>query len=311
MTMTPVRPVGSDEFAYGLSGARPLTAARLAGRSGHLLVAAVRNPAVTLSVIFLVAIVAAAVFAPEVAPHSPFKANPRLRLHGPSSGHPFGTDAIGRDVLSRLIYGARVSLRIGVFAVLLGETAAILLGLTSGFWQGPFDMVLQRLFDALQAFPGLIFAMLVVTMFGRGESKILVPLAILSVPGTTRIVRSSVFAVKQADYIKAAQVLGAGTWRIMLRHVLPNVMGPIIVLTSLSIGFVILAEAGLSFLGLGVQPPQPSWGLMLATDGRTQMEAHAYLVVFPALAISLTILSLNLIGDALRDAFDPRLRGRR
>jgi len=311
MTTTPARPAGANEFGHALGSDRATAIGRLAAWPGGFLLRAVRNPAVTLSVIVLAVIVLAALFAPLVAPHDAFRANPRVRLKGPSAQHLFGTDAIGRDVLSRMIYGARVSMRIGVLAVALGEVVAVVLGLLSGYWQGTFDLVLQRIFDTLQAFPGLIFAMLVVAMFGRGEAKILVPLAILSVPGTTRIVRSSVLGIKQADYIRAAQVLGGGSWRIMLRHILPNAMAPIIVLTSLSIGFVILAEASLSFLGLGVQPPTPSWGLMLATDGRAQMEHHAYLVVFPALVISLTVLALNLIGDALRDALDPKMRGRR
>lgn len=268
-----------------------------------------RDPVAATATVFLVMLVAAAVLAPLVAPYDPLAIDLRARMQGPSAGHWFGTDPVGRDVFSRLVYGARTTLRVAVLSVLLGTVLGTAAGLVSGYIGGKLDIILQRAVDVMLAFPPLIMATLVVTIFGRGETQTLAPLSVILLPRIVRVVRGSVLSVKQADYVLAVHVLGAGPGRILVWHVLPNILAPVFVLSSLAVGGVILAEASLSFLGLGTQPPNPSWGLMLATDGRKYLAEAPHLVVFPALVISLTVLALNILGDSLRDALDPKLRG--
>lgn len=271
---------------------------------------AARNPLMAASTVFLTVLVIGTVFAPLVAPYDPLLADPWHRLEGPSGAHIMGTDAIGRDVFSRLVYGGRVSLRVAALSVVMGTVVGTMLGLMSGYWEGRLDMVTQRAMDTLQTVPPLVMGLLIVTVLGRGEYKILIPLAIIFVPRFTRVVRGSVLSVKRNDYVLAAHTIGAGPVRLLIRHILPNVLPPILVITSLTVGTAILVEASLSFLGVGTQPPDPAWGEMLASDGRKHMAEHPHLVIFPALAISLTVFAVNMVGDALRDAWDPKLRGK-
>jgi ABC-type dipeptide/oligopeptide/nickel transport system permease subunit len=264
-------------------------------------------------VIILVLIVTA-VFAPLVAPYNPLVPAPLDRLQPPSRAHLFGTDDIGRDVFSRVVFGGRVSLQVGILTVLLGTFAGAAIGLVSGYWSGWLDIGVQRLLDSLQSIPGLLLALVVAAVVGTGTVKginlAVVPIAVILIPINARVVRSAVLSVREHQYIEAARVLGCADGRIMLRHILPNVVAPILILASIYIGTAIIVEASLSFLGLGTSPPTPSWGSMLSKQGLVYMEQAPWLAVFPGLAITVTVLAFNLLGDALRDTWDPRLRGR-
>jgi peptide/nickel transport system permease protein len=251
-----------------------------------------------------------AIFAPALAPYDPLAARPEIRLAAPSWEHLFGTDDIGRDVLSRVIYGARLSLWVGLLAVGVGTVAGTIVGLMSGYWQGWLDLVLQRVMDAVMAIPALILALAIVSVLTPSTTNAMLAIAVVIIPGNSRIVRGAVLSAKQNMYVEAAQALGCRHWRIILNHILPNVTAPILIIASIWLGNAILIEASLSFLGLGTQPPTPSWGLMLSSTGRAFMEQAPWLAIFPGLAISLAVLGFNLFGDTLRDAWDPKLRGR-
>ncbi len=251
-----------------------------------------------------------AVFAPIIAPYDPI-ATSREKLLSPSWKYPFGTDNIGRDQLSRIIWGARISLYVGLIAVGLGTVSGTVLGLVSGFLGGTFDLIVQRAVDGMLAIPAIVLAMAIVSVLGANTANALLAIAIVTIPSSSRVVRSAVLAVKANVYVEAAHALGATPRRIMARHVLPNIVAPILILASGSLGGAILAESGLSFLGLGTQPPNPSWGLMLSTSGRQYMESAPWLAILPGLAISVTVLSFNMLGDTIRDVLDPRLRGSR
>lgn len=238
------------------------------------------------------------------------------RFIGPTPEHPFGTDDQGRDILSRVIFGARASVIIGLGAVLIATIGSSVIGIVSGYYGGTFDLIAQRLIDAWQAFPGLIFVIFIISVITStvprdstaSQISLIVTIGILFTAGASRVVRSQTISTKQNDFVEAAQALGASDLRILLRHIFPNVLTVIIVNISIQIGFVILIESTLSFLGFGVQPPFPSWGRMLQ-DAQAGMQQHPYLALFPGLAIALTVYSLNMFGDALRDVLDPRLRG--
>lgn len=278
---------------------------------------ALHNPLAVLAALVLVAAAVIVVFAAQLAPFDPNKANPLVRLQGPSSEHWFGTDAIGRDVMSRLIHGGRTSLRVAFTAVVASMVIGTIIGLVSGYWGGKADVLIQRVMETIQAFPALILAMFLVSLVGREKADIQhfwrdasLPITIIFIPGFVRVVRASVFATKNADYVAAANTIGAPAHRILVRHILPNISAPILVIVSLNFGFAILVEATLSFLGLGTQPPDPSWGAMLATDGRRFLNDHPHLVAGPAAVISLTVLAVNILGDTIRDVLDPELRNR-
>ena len=283
-------------------------AARLPGVEAAIKV--VKNPVGLVSAVVVAMLVGAAIFAPLMATHEP-TAISRDVLDGPSLSHLMGTDDLGRDVFSRVVYGSRISLYVGFLAVLLGVVSGSAFGLISGFLGGWFDLTMQRLVDALQSFPGLVFAMAIVALIGASTTNGMIAIAVVLAPNTARVVRGAVLSVKQNVYIEAARSTGASNTRIMARHVLPNVTAPILVLMSASLGGAILIEAALSFLGLGTQPPKPSWGLMLSGSGRQFMEVAPWMAIAPGLAISATVLSFNLLGDVVRDVLDPRLRGSR
>ncbi len=268
-----------------------------------------KQPVAAASIVCILLLVLSAIFADIVSPFDPIRIS-RDNFQSPTLGHPFGTDDLGRDLLSRVIHGARVSLYVGLVSVFLGVLGGSAIGLISGAVGGTTDLLVQRVVDAMLAFPALVLTMALVSVFGASTSSALVAIAIVFIPGTSRVVRSAVFAVKQNVYIEASRSVGATNLRIMLRHILPNVMAPILVLVSAYVGAAILIEASLSFLGLGTQPPNPSWGLMLSGTGRRYMEEAQWMAIFPGLAISLTVLAFNMLGDVLRDMLDPRLRAR-
>jgi peptide/nickel transport system permease protein len=270
-----------------------------------------RKPLGAASGALIVLLVLTAVFADVLAPYDPLETHPEIRLAAPSRVHLFGTDDIGRDVLSRIIYGSRISLWVGLLAVGIGTVAGMLIGLACGYWEGRLDLALQRLMDAIQAIPGLILALAIVSVLTPNTTNAMVAIAIVIVPGNSRIVRGAVLSAKQNRYVEAAQALGCRHLSILGRHILPNVTAPILIIASIWLGNAILIEATLSFLGVGTQPPTPSWGLMLSSTGRAFMEQAPWLAIFPGFAISLAVLAFNLFGDTLRDAWDPKLRGNR
>jgi len=252
----------------------------------------------------------AAAFPMFVAPYDPTKVGVGLRLDDPSWSHLMGTDSIGRDVFSRIVYGARISVLIGFGAVLVGTSIGSVIGLVTGYFGGIVDTLIQRIIDAMMTVPGLILALVIVTVWGQGTFQLVLTIAVLMMPGTARLVRASVLSEKNNQYVEAARVIGCTNSRVIFRHILPNVTAPIIIIMSVLIGVAILVEAALSFLGLGIRPPTASWGQMLSVDGRTYMLQQPWLAIWPGLAISIIVLSLNLLGDALRDLSDPKLRSR-
>lgn len=280
------------------------------GRAARLLRIARQKPLGTISAVVIVVLVATAVFAPLIAPYDPTLTSPRIKLQGSSAAHLFGTDNLGRDVFSQIVYGARTSLWAGVSATIFGTIFGSLIGMASGYAGGRVDMVIQRFMDALQALPLIVLLLVVVVAVGPSLWNIIWALSIGILPAAGRIIRGNALSVKTETYIEAARVVGARPLRVLFRHVLPNVSAYILVIASVTIGGAILAEAGLSFLGLGVPPPTPSWGGMLTNSGRRFFETQPSLALYPGLAITITVLSFNLLGDTLRDIFDPRLRGR-
>jgi len=257
--------------------------------------------------IFLLLIVLIGVFAPVLAPHNPTDQKLLLRLKGPTATNWLGTDELGRDELSRLIYGARTSLFIGFVGTAGGVLAGLIIGLVSGFFGGWIDTLTMRLIDIMYAFPGILLAILIVAVMGPGLFNLVVALTLWGVPTLSRIVRASVLSMKTEQFIEASRSIGAGQARIMFRHLLPNCMAPIIVYATLGVAGSLLTTAGLGFLGIGVQPPSAEWGEMLSV-GRSYLREAPLLLIVPGAAIFLAVMSLNLIGDALRDALDPRIK---
>jgi peptide/nickel transport system permease protein len=264
-----------------------------------------RGAAFGLVVIAVVVLLAAA--AELIAPYGPTRIQPVGVLAPPSLSHPLGTDQIGRDVLSRIIHGASVSIQAGVISVGLALVLGVLMGLLAGFYSGWADEVLMRIVDALYAFPALLLALAVTAILGPGLTSVMLAIGVVFAPTFARLVRGQALSVRERDFVTAAHAVGARPWRIMAVHVWPNVTAPIIVQASLLVGSAIVIEAGLSFLGLGVMPPTPSWGSMLK-EGYQYMEQAPWLAFAPGAAIFLTVLAFNLVGDALQRALDPRLR---
>ena len=258
-----------------------------------------------LTIILLLIIVA--VFAPVLAPHHPYKQDLEKTFLKPSLEYLFGTDDFGRCICSRIIFGTRISLAIGVIVTAVSAVVGVILGMLAGFYGGIIDEVIMRLVDIFLAFPGLILALVVAGLLGPGMFNVLFALALVGWMGYARVVRGAVLAEKEKDFVETARALGAGNLYLMYRHLLPNVLAPVIVMATLGVGQAILAAAGLSFLGLGVQPPVPVWGSMLS-DGKIYLQTAPHLTIFPGLAIMVTVLSFNFLGDGLRDIFDPWLR---
>ena len=250
-----------------------------------------------------------ALFADVLTPYPYDKLNLGDRLQGASVGHLLGTDQLGRDLLSRLTFGARISLVVGLAATALNVAVALLIGGTSGFLGGKLDLAVQRFVDAWMAFPGLLLLLTIMSVVGQGILQIIVVLGIAGGIGGSRVVRGAVIGIKENDYFLAARAVGTPTSQILTRHVLPNIMAPIIIIFSINIGGVIIAEASLSFLGFGLPIKVPSWGGMLSREGRRFMEQAPWLALWPGLFLTIVVYSLNMFGDALRDLLDPRLRG--
>ena len=269
-----------------------------------------RKPLGAVGGLLLLIFMVVAVFAPLLATHDPDLNNYRARISAPSAQHWFGTDDFGRDIYSRVIHGTRLSMYVGVFSTLLGTAIGALAGLVSGFWGGRVDQVVQRCADVMFTIPGLVLAMVIVTMLGPSMLNVILAIAIPRLPNANRVIRATVLAVKESPYIEAARAIGGSSGRIMWRHLLPNVMAPYIVVATASLGSAILVEASLSFLGLGVPPPAPSWGRMLSLEGMRYFETAPWMAIFPGLFISGAVFGANLFGDALRDILDPKLRGR-
>jgi ABC-type dipeptide/oligopeptide/nickel transport system permease subunit len=266
-----------------------------------------RNKLAIIGMVILGLFVFCALFAPWIAPYDPIAQDVTRRREPPSREHPFGMDEVGRDLLSRVIYGARVSLYVGVASVSLAIIAGTLIGAVSGYAGGWVDNVVMRIMDIMLAFPSLLLAIAIVAILGPGLLNMLYAIAFVSIPAYARIVRASVLAAKEMDYTLAARAIGCSSSRILFRHIMPNCLTPIIVQGTLGIATAILDAAGLSFLGLGAQPPTPEWGAMLG-QGRGSVFTAPHVVIFPGLAIMLSVLGFNLLGDGLRDALDPRLR---
>ncbi len=269
-----------------------------------------RKPLGAVGGLLILTMVAAAVLAPLV-PADPLEQHATERLKPPGAARWFGTDEAGRDIFSRVIWGSRTSLEVGAIAVAVGTAGGTLIGLLSGYLGGRVDMAVQRLMDALMAFPALVLAMIIAAMFGRNISLVMVAIGIVLIPGTNRVVRGAVLGVKHHPFIDAARVLGASDARVLAVHVFPNVLPSILILATAALGNAILIESSLSFVGLGTPPPQPSWGRMLSGAGRLYFETAPWMAVAPGMAITLAVLGFNLLGDALRDVWDPRLRGAR
>ena len=250
----------------------------------------------------------AAAFAPWLTSYDPTGTNPALALRPPSAAHIFGADAMGRDIYARIIYGARISLAVGLGSTLLGSSFGVVLGLASGYLGGWVDLVIQRIVDVLQAVPLLVLALVMAAALGPALDNTIVAIAIPLIPYTARVVRSNTLALRELPFVEAARAVGMSEFRIAVRHVLPNTVAPLIVIATAQLGAAILTEASLSFLGLGVPEPHPSWGRMLSESAAEYVRVAPWLVIFPGVAISLAVFGTNLFGDALRDILDPRLR---
>ena len=267
-----------------------------------------RQPLATAGALILLFTVAVALAAPLLAPFPYDRVGAGTPLQGPSAAHPMGTDQLGRDLASRVVYGAQVSLVVGLAVLAISTVLALSIGLTSGFIGGVYDLVIQRLMDAVQAMPGIILALALVTFIGRELVNVIAVIGLILVAGMARVMRSATIGVTAMPFIEAARALGATHVRLFVWHLLPNVVSVAIIYGSLLIGQAIIIEGSLSFLGYGVAPPTPTWGGMLGVEGRRSLLLNPWMVVFPATALSLVVLGANLLGDGLRDLLDPRLR---
>ncbi len=267
------------------------------------------NPGAIAGAFVLAAMVLLAIFAPLIAPFDPIAQDSTAIRAAPSAQHLFGTDNFGRDVFSRVLYGGRMSLPVGFVAVGITAIAGVALGLIAGYYGRAIDSVIMRGVDIMLAFPGILLAMALVAILGSSLFNLMLAVGIAAIPEYTRVVRGTVLSAREAEYVVAARVTGARDRSIVLRHILPNVLPPVIVLATLGIAGAIILGSTLSFLGLGIKPPTPEWGNMLA-DGRSMLRHQWWVSLFPGLAIMLTVLAINLLGDGLRDALDPRIRTR-
>ena len=268
------------------------------------------SPLGTVALIAWLLLFVVAIAAPVLAPYPPNEADYGAVRQGPSAAHLLGTDNLGRDILSRIIHGARITLLVSVTSVFLGDAIGFVWGVISGFLGRRFDLFSQRVIDILMSFPSLILALMLLVVLGAGIETVIVAIASTQIPAATRITRSVVLSVREAMYVEAARSIGVNNLRLMVRHVAPQVAAPILVVATLHLGGAIFAESALSFLGLGIPPPAPSWGNMLGGVTAAAFRPPWWLVVFPGLAITLTIMAANLFGDALRDFLDPKLRQR-
>jgi peptide/nickel transport system permease protein len=265
------------------------------------------KPLGAIGALIIVVLMVLALFADWIAPYSYDQTLSRMKPPGREFW--MGTDNLGRDIWSRVVYGARISVTVGFATVALATLIATAVGISSAYVGGGYDIAVQRVVDAWQSFPGLVIILSLMAVLGPGILNLVLALSILGAAGASRVIRGATLSVMQHPYVEAARAMGAGHWRIVLRYLLPNVMATIIVLSTIGLGTVILVESALSFLGFGVPPPYPSWGSMVSGSGRSFMYHAPWMVLFPGAAISLAVFGFNMLGDALRDLFDPRLRG--
>ncbi len=263
----------------------------------------------SVALVIVVVFIIMAIFGPWLTPYDALAVDPVSKLQPPSASHLLGTDELGRDIFSRLIIGARASLTVALGATLLSTGLGLFIGLTSGYFQGRYDLIVQRFVDALQSIPSLVLAMVMVATLGASLTSVIIAIAVASIGAQARLVRGASLGVKENQYMEAARGCGASGYRIMSRHLLPNIWAPIIVFFSLSLGTAIIRESSLSFLGLGPPPPIPTWGSMLSGNARNYMTTAPWMAIAPGVCITLVVLAFNLVGDALRDLLDPRLRG--
>ncbi len=270
----------------------------------------IRNPLSFIGMVIILLLLFTALFAPKLAPYDPTEIAPIKRLMAPSSEHVLGTDEVGRDILSRVLWGARISIEIGVVIVFFSAFIGLIIGIASGYFGGILDQVLMRLTDIFMSFPTLILAITMTAALGPSLSNAMLAMILVWWPTYARLVRSEVLVVKEKDYIKAIRVLGAGPFKILAYHVVPNVLDVVVVRASIDFGHAVMYCASLSFIGLGAQPPQPEWGAMVTT-GKDFLRDAWWLVTFPGLAIFLTVMGFNLLGDGIRDYLDPKSRGKK
>jgi peptide/nickel transport system permease protein len=269
-----------------------------------------KQPLGAVSGLMVIVFILLAVLAPYIAPYDPVEAHYEAMTAAPSAEYWLGTDQFGRDLLSRIIWGARTALFIGFTSAILGATLGLVLGVASAYFSGWFDLVFQRIMDVFLAFPLIILAMAAVAVFGTGPDKVILAIMLPFVPRCARVVRSGALAIREMPYVDAARALGYTHPRIILRHMAPNCMAPYLIMLTTFLGQAILIEASLSYLGMGVQEPTPAWGLMLQGGAETYAETAPWIAVFPGLAITLAVFAFNLFGDAMRDTLDPKLRSR-
>jgi peptide/nickel transport system permease protein len=275
--------------------------------SAHVLVRVLRSRSALVGGAVLLLIVLLALAAPVISPYDPIKTNQRLSLEQPSFEHLMGTDRFGRDIFSRVVFAGQTSLPIGIVSVAIGVLVGVSVGLLAGFYGGSVDAISMRIVDLLLAFPGILLALAIIAILGGSLTNLMIAVGIAAIPDYVRITRGTVLSVKEREFVLAARVIGCRGPAIMLRHILPNVVAPVIVLATLGMAAAIITGSALSFLGLGIKPPTPEWGNMLA-EGREFLQRAPWVAFFPGAAIMLTVLSINLLGDGLRDALDPRMR---
>lgn len=256
-----------------------------------------------------VGLILIAIFAPLIATHDPYRTSIEAVHASPGADNWLGADQLGRDVFSRIVYGARISLYVGIVSSFLGSTIGLIIGVASVHFGGKTDLLVQRVIDAMMAFPILILAIAIMSVLGASVNNVIIALSIVYIPSTARVVRSQALAIKEMDYVLAARAVGAGNWRIMLRHMVPNTFALYLVVVTFHLGGAIIAEASLSFLGVGSPIDTPSWGGMLSAASRQYVNLAPWLAVFPGVAIAIVVFSWNVLGDALRDILDPRMRG--
>jgi peptide/nickel transport system permease protein len=290
-------------------GTRPDDVLVTRKRPPSILYRLARSRSAVIGAIIVFVLVAAALLAPILAPYDPIEQHFVLQLQPPSPAHLLGTDEFGRDILSRVIFGSRWALLVGLLADGIALVVGVALGLLSGYFGGRVDAVITWITDVTLAFPYLLLAMIIVAILGPGITNAMIAMGIVYVPKYTRLVRGTVLSLREKEFIEAARCLGVNHSRMLIRHILPNTIAPIIVMATLAIGWAIVETAGLSFLGLGAQPPTPEWGAMLSS-GRTYMLSAWWIATFPGLAILFTVVGFNILGDGLRDVLDPYLRGR-
>ena len=267
-----------------------------------------KHKAAIIGMVVIIGVIVMAIAAPLLAPYDPYSSSLQMRLSAPSSNHIFGTDSLGRDILSRCIYGSRVSLQVAVIAVFFGLFFGGLLGLLAGYFSGIWDTIIMRFMDALLALPAILIALVMIAALGPGLTNVMIAIGVSSIPFYARLTRGQVLSVISNDYVVSARALGGSDLWIMVRHIVPNILAPLIIFSTLRMASAIIIESTLSFLGLGIQPPVASWGVMVS-DGRNYIMALPWMSLIPGLFIMITTLGFNLLGDGLRDTLDPRLRG--